>query len=69
MKTEMGICPKCGSDNVDYIDAVCLDIDYENHCTCADCGCEFIEFERLDYDGYRIKGETTVYNKNGEECK
>ena len=68
MKTEMGICPKCGSDNVDFIDAIILD-SVENLCRCADCGCEFIEYERLDYDGYRIKGEATVYDKDGEECK
>lgn len=69
-KRKMGICPKCGSDYVDYVDYD-WDADYLRHrVICRDCDFEFTEFERLIYDGYSYvdeNGQWHEYSKEGIE--
>ena len=68
MKTGMGTCPKCGSDNIEY-----LDLDYEGDyvihvCECNDCHLSFREYEYLEYGGYSYEdedGTTHYYNELG----
>lgn len=72
-KTMLGICPKCGSHNVDYTDSEWNDDIVEYKVNCLNCGCSFSEYERLVYDGYGIMhtdGHTRTYieyDKNGDE--
>ena len=61
-KTGMGTCPKCGNDNIEY-----LDLDYEGDylihvCKCNDCHLSFREYERLEYDGYSYDDEDGKYH-------
>jgi hypothetical protein len=56
-KTELGVCPKCGSDDIEY-----LELNYEgeyviHECLCNDCDFGFQEYERLSYDGYSYNDE------------
>lgn len=56
-KTELGVCPKCGSDDIEY-----LDMDYEDEliihkCVCNKCELVFSEYEKTVYDGYSYYDE------------
>ncbi len=62
VKTGMGTCPKCGSDEVEY-----LDMDYEDEliihkCVCTECELVFSEYEKTIYDGYSYDGEDGEYH-------
>lgn len=69
-KTEMGTCPKCGSDDIEY-----LDMDYEDSliihkCMCNECELVFHEYEKTVYDGYSYDGEDGKWHNcdaNGNE--
>lgn len=69
-KTEMGVCPKCESVDVEYID-----LDYEgeyivHNCECMNCHFTFREYEKTIYDGYSYDGEDGKYHdfdENGDE--
>ena len=65
-KNEMGICPKCGSDNTEMEDME-MDVD----CVwvkwyCPDCGETWSEYYTLTYDGYTYNNVT--YDAEGKEC-
>lgn len=70
VKTGIGTCPKCGSDNIDYYDH---DHDFDtlvHYCECQDCHLRFLEFEKTIYDGYAYDGEDGEYHDfdaNGDE--
>lgn len=62
-KTSMCVCPKCGGDDIEY-----LDLDYEgdyviHKCLCNDCDASFTEYEALSYVGYAY--EDIDYDSDG----
>lgn len=69
-KTGSGICPKCGSYNIDYLDADWQDDFFFHDCVCRDCDMEFTEVYKLVYDGFNTCGEDGkehLFDSNGEE--
>ena len=69
-KTSMCVCPKCESEDIEY-----LDLDYEgdyviHKCECNNCHLSFREYEHLEYDGYSYDDEDGTYHDydaNGNE--
>lgn len=69
-KTSMCVCPKCGGDDIEY-----LDMDYEDEliihkCVCNKCELVFSEYEKTVYDGYSYDdedGEYHDFDANGDE--
>lgn len=66
-KTGMGTCPKCGSNNIEY-----LDINYEDEliihkCVCNECELVFSEYEKTIYDGYSYDGEDGEFHDFDEK--
>jgi transcription initiation factor TFIIIB Brf1 subunit/transcription initiation factor TFIIB len=70
-KTEGGICPKCGSDNVEITDYE-MGLDYLfQEISCCDCGCVFDDAYKIQYDGYNIyeNNKTHVFDALGNETQ
>lgn len=59
-KNEQGVCPKCGSHNLEYdvISIECEACFYPY--TCNDCGQEGEEWYSMEFTGHN------VYDENGE---
>jgi len=57
-KFQEDICPKCDSEDIDYIES-----DVEDNgmswvlCRCLNCGCRFRQLYRQEYDGTVIEDE------------
>jgi hypothetical protein len=49
IKQESGVCPKCGSLNLDYGDTQHEDMTLGYEFVCNDCKCEGIEWYDLKY--------------------
>lgn len=67
MKNEMGSCPKCGSDNLDYVDYESYDDSITHKVVCKNCGLNFCEYEKTVYDGYSYIDEEGLLNDFDEE--
>jgi transcriptional regulator NrdR family protein len=64
-KQEMGVCPKCGSDDIEYY-VTDFDMNTVLHtCMCNKCGTRFTEYEETRYIGYSI--DDTQYDEDGNE--
>jgi hypothetical protein len=71
-KTEEGICPVCGSDNIEWGET-----EFEMplmfyKCWCRECKAEFVEVYKVEYDGFNMDDENGVehlYDANGNELK
>ena len=48
-KTEPGICPVCGSDDINYQDPDFVDGDLYYQCYCSNCSTGFEEWYNLSY--------------------
>lgn len=44
-----GQCPKCNSDDIEYMGSYLEDDYYTYECICEDCGCQFNEWYALHY--------------------
>lgn len=68
-KTSMGVCPKCGSEDIEYFD---MEYDEEliiHKCVCDECEFVFSEYEKTIYDGYSYDGEDGKFHdfdENGD---
>ena len=72
-KRQNGICPRCGSYEVEYVDT---DVNtghvelQESKCICDICDFVFREYFRVVYDGFSFDGEDNklhVFDENGKE--
>lgn len=71
-KTRSGICPYCGSDDVDFYDSDWEDDFFFYEALCRDCESVFTEVFKIEYDGYNVythHGDEILYDKNGDEMK
>lgn len=61
------VCPFCGRNK--YVECeeyeLNSDTEIEFHFYCTECDKSFVEYFKMEYDGYRAEGKE--YNKNGEE--
>lgn len=64
-KEKMGICPKCGSENVDYKDYNYIDDFMVYEVICNNCRCKFREYTKVQYVGYGMDDDE--YNELGEK--
>ena len=71
-KTTNGICPNCGSNEIDYY-GMCMDTDFNGviasqKCVCDNCGFEYDEWYRLVYDGFTadMNNDTHSFDTQGE---
>lgn len=64
-KEKMGICPKCGSENVEYKDYNYIDNFMIHSVVCNDCGCNFREYTTIKYIGFGMDNDD--YNELGEK--
>ena len=52
MAKEQGLCPYCGSEDIDYLCGEFKDDNvYDYDCKCNKCGKQFIEGYHLEFDG------------------
>ncbi len=68
-KTRSGICPYCGSDDVDFYDADWGDDFFFYEASCRNCESVFTEVFKMEYDGYNTydkDGTENMFNKKGD---
>ena len=62
--TQAGICPFCGSDEIEYLETEFLcDGQLEYRCYCDSCGCYFSEYYKTQYTDTEIKRKGTTKPK------
>jgi len=69
-KNKPNICPMCGDEDIDYLDADWQDGLFFYKCVCRQCGAEFTEVYRLEYDGYNMPDENDeehIFDVDGNE--
>ena len=70
-KRQSGICPRCGSNEVEYIDTDWPEWDLqESKCICGSCDFVFREYFKVVYDGFSFDGEDNKlhdFDENGNE--
>ena len=70
-KRQSGICPRCGSNEVGYIDTDMPDWDLqESKCICDSCDLIFREYFKSVYSGFSSEdqnGESHEFDENGKE--
>ena len=66
-KDSMGTCPKCGSDNIDYLGFDIPSDIISHECECKNCGLHFYEYEALVYDGYSYTDEFGIDHNFGSD--
>ena len=70
-KRQSGICPRCGSTEIEYVEIDWLDWDLQrSKCICDRCDLVFQEYFQNVYDGFSFKdqnGESHAFDENGNE--
>ena len=72
-KRQSGICPRCGSNEVEYIDTYVNTGNVElqeSKCICDNCNFAFREYFKVVYDGFSFDGEDNElhdFDENGKE--
>lgn len=49
-----GVCPKCGSRDVDYMDIDLCQGTLTQECSCNECGCRWAEYFNCTFDHKEI---------------
>ena len=72
-KRQSGICPRCGSNEVEYIDTDVSSWNVElqeSKCVCDSCDLVFREYFKVVYDGFSFEdqnGKSHEFDENGKE--
>ena len=67
---EQGICPYCGSDDIEWGFREIDDPFLFDNGSCCKCGRDFIDVYKIEYDGYNTfdeNGEEHLFDKEGNE--
>ena len=73
IKKYSGICPRCGSNEVGYINTDSSNLDLQRSkciCNCNSCDLVFQEYFQITYAGFSFEdqnGESHEFNENGRE--
>ena len=71
IKKYSGICPRCGSNEVEYIDTYLSNLDLQrSKCICNSCDLVFQEYFQITYAGFSFEdqnGKSHEFNENGRE--